>query len=424
MTGGITLNVCLLNDSFPPLIDGVANTVINYAENLMAFGDKVTVAVPQYPDVTDNYDYEVLRYPSFNTTKLVGYRAGYPFIGSAVNAMKGFHPDIYHSHCPAASTFMSRTLRESVPAPVVFTYHTKFDIDIARALKSHILQDMTCNAMIKNIEACDDVWVVSNGAGKNLRSLGYHGDYRVMNNGVDFPRKSPDPDAVKELREQYGLKDGIPVFLFVGRIMWYKGLRTVLDALSALNEAGKDFRFMCVGSGQDRDDVIRYADKVRITDKCIFVDAIHDRERLRTYYGAADLFLFLSDFDTNGIVVREAAACGLGSMLLRGSAAAEGTENFRNAFLVDDNPASAAAMLTRLCYEPQMMKTVGDRAMSELYFSWTDSVRIARDRYEQISDDYKSGKLKLKHQPGDSFFEFAADLNSVFERGKDLFSRN
>ena len=80
------MNVCLLNDSFPPLIDGVANTVINYAENLMAFGDKVTVAVPQYPDVTDNYDYEVLRYPSFNTTKLVGYRAGYPFIGSAVNA--------------------------------------------------------------------------------------------------------------------------------------------------------------------------------------------------------------------------------------------------------------------------------------------------------------------------------------------------
>ena len=418
------MDICLLNDSFPPLIDGVANTVINYAENLTSFGDKVTVAVPQYPDVVDDYDYEVIRYPSFDTTKFVGYRTGYPFAGAALDAVKEFRPDIYHSHCPAASTYMGRTFRESVPAPVVFTYHTKFDIDIARALRSHLLQDMTCNAMIKNIEACDEVWVVSEGAGKNLRSLGFHGEYRVMNNGVDFPKRKPDPEEVAKLRQQYGLTDGIPVFLFVGRIMWYKGLRTVLDAMAALKDAGKDFRFMCVGGGQDRDDVIRYAERIRITDKCIFVDAIHDREVLRTYYGAADLFVFLSDFDTNGIVVREAAACGLGSMLLRGSAAAEGVTNLENAVLVDENPASAAAMMTRLCYEPELMKSIGEKAMDELYFSWTDSVRVARNRYEQISDDYKSGRMTLKHQPVDSFFELTAELNSVFERGKDLFSRN
>ena len=27
-------SICLLNDSFPPLIDGVANTVVNYAQEL------------------------------------------------------------------------------------------------------------------------------------------------------------------------------------------------------------------------------------------------------------------------------------------------------------------------------------------------------------------------------------------------------
>lgn len=26
------LNVCLMNDSFPPVIDGVATTILNYAE--------------------------------------------------------------------------------------------------------------------------------------------------------------------------------------------------------------------------------------------------------------------------------------------------------------------------------------------------------------------------------------------------------
>ena len=418
------MNICLLNDSFPPLIDGVANTVINYAENLVSRGDNVTVAVPQYPGVVDDYDYGVIRYPSFDTTKLVGYRAGYPFTGFALDSVKEFKPDIYHSHCPASSTFMARTFRESIPAPVVFTYHTKFDIDIARALKSHILQDITCLAMIKNIEACDEIWVVSEGAGKNLRSLGFHGEYRVMNNGVDFEKGRPSSEKVISLRKKYSLEDGIPVFLFVGRIMWYKGLRIVLDALSALKEAGIDFRFLCVGDGQDKVEVIDYSKKCRINEKCIFIDAIHDREELRTYYGASDLFLFLSDFDTNGIVVREAAACGLGSMLLNGSAAAEGVTCLKNGILVEEKPASAAAMLTRLCYEPELMKKIGENAMNDLYFSWKDSVAVARARYEVIVDDYKSGRYSLKHQAADSFFGFTAELNSVFEKGKDLFNRN
>ncbi len=70
------------------------------------------------------------------------------------------------------------------------------------------------------------------------------------------------------------------------------------------------------------------------------------------------------------------------------------------------------------------MKSVGENAMDQLYYSWHDSVINARNRYLQIVDDYKCGKLELKHQYIDSFFEFTAELNSVFEKGKDLFSRN
>ena len=64
------------------------------------------------------------------------------------------------------------------------------------------------------------------------------------------------------------------------------------------------------------------------------------------------------------------------------------------------------------------------RRLSSLDDGGISGLFSARDRYEQINDDYKSGRLTLKHQAADSFFEFAAELNSVFERGKDLFSRN
>ncbi|MCQ2453905.1 MAG: glycosyltransferase [Clostridia bacterium] len=105
------IRTALLNDSFPPQIDGVANAVINYASLLHGRGDDVMVITPAYPGVEDHYDYEVLRYSSVDTTKIIGYRAGYPFSASAVQRVVDFAPDILHTHCPVSSLLMARVVR-------------------------------------------------------------------------------------------------------------------------------------------------------------------------------------------------------------------------------------------------------------------------------------------------------------------------
>ena len=62
----------------------------------------------------------------------------------------------------------------------------------------------------------------------------------------------------------------------------------------------------------------------------------------------ADMFLFPTSYDTNGIVVREAAACGLGSVLIKGSCAAEGITDRRNGYLIDENAESMAEAVEEL----------------------------------------------------------------------------
>ena len=60
---------------------------------------------------------------------------------------------------------MARILRKETDAPIIFTYHTKFDVDIARAVKAKFLQKESIKTLVDNISACDEVWVVSGGAG-------------------------------------------------------------------------------------------------------------------------------------------------------------------------------------------------------------------------------------------------------------------
>lgn len=357
------MKVCLLNDSFPPVIDGVANVVMNYADILQKekLAD-VLVGTPRYPDTNyGEYPYTVIPYQSFDTTKIVkGYRAGNPLDIEEIADMAAFAPDIIHTHCPVASTVVARMLRAKTDAPVIFTYHTKFDVDIAKG--------------------------------------------RVA------------VEEVKKVTKGYDLPEGIPVFLFVGRIIRYKGIPLILNSLSKLAESGQDFRMVFVGSGPDEEELKNQARTLGLLDgvehdKCIFTGPIYDRNVLRAWNTRADLFLFPSVYDTNGIVVREAAACGLPSVLIAGSCAAEGIIHGRNGYLIEENEDSFLTLLKEVCKNIEAVHQVGHHAMDEIYISWKDSVYEAHKRYGELLDLKKSGKLESrKYFISSRFSELSMDL--------------
>ena len=304
------LNVCLINDSFPPAIDGVANAVTNYAQIIARDYGSPTVVTPYYPDADDSvYPFPVVRYPSVDMTKLVGYRAGMPFSPEIATKLEKAHFDIIHSHCPITSTMLARSVRARLDVPLVFTYHTKFDIDIANAIRSKRLQEEAAKILVENISACDEVWTVSNGAGENLRKLGYKGDYIVMPNGVDFPQGRVSEALIDEVTKGYDLPRDVPLFLFVGRMMWYKGIRITLDALKKLSDAGFDFRMVFIGGGTDKKEIVAYSEKLGLAGKVFFTDPIHDRTHIRAWYCRANLFLFPSTFDSAGSSGLRARQC-------------------------------------------------------------------------------------------------------------------
>lgn len=398
------LNVCLVNDSFPPEIDGVANAVVNYAGIINESYGSATVVTPSNPQADDSaFPFPVCRYPSLDTTKLVGYRAGLPFSPEIQRHLDSQSFDIIHSHCPVSSTLLSRLLRERIDVPLVMTYHTKFDIDIAKAISSKLLQEEAKRILVENISACDEVWTVSRGAGENLRSLGYEGDYIIMPNGVDLPRGRVEDKLIEEACRDYDLPEGIPLFLFVGRMMWYKGIRIILDALKELSDSGRDFRMVFVGGGTDRDEIVDYCNKLGLEGRVFFCPAIHDRNIVRAWYCRANLFLFPSSFDTNGLVVREAAACGLASVLIRGSCAAEDVDDGETGFLIEENSRSMAEKLETLCQCPETVKRVGLQAQSRLYISWEEAVGRACRRYETVIENYRRGLYPQHEGLNDDF---------------------
>ena len=419
------LGICLLNDSFPPTVDGVATCVYNYASIIERTYGRAIVCTPSYPNVRDDYPFSVVRYPSIAVGgTLEGYRAGIPFNAKLLDHLRAQDIDLLHAHCPIMSALLARTLREQIHKPIVMSYHTKFDVEIEKALPLKSMQKAAARLLIGNVAACDEVWVVSRGAGENLRALGYEGEYQVMENGVDFAKGRAPEEQVRLINEQNHLTPDGAALLFVGRLMWYKGIRTILDGLKIARAQGAKFTMLFVGDGVEKNEIVAYAEELGLSDVCRFVPAVHDREVLRAYYTRANMFLFPSDFDTNGIVVREAAACGTPSLLLRGSCAAEGIIDGRNGLLIHKDASELSDAVRRVCADLSYAQEIGEHAMNEIYLSWEEAVARAYARYQIVCDNYarrarSAGEERPIHK-GDDFFRVMAYVCKNKEHQKPL----
>ena len=405
-------DICLISDSFPPVMDGVATAVYNYANVLHNKGWGVSVVTPVHPQADDSaFEYPVIRYPGVDRSRQIGYVVGNPFTAATIKKITKKDIGLLHSHCPATSNILAMELRAALDVPIVLTYHTKYEIEIRKAIHSELFSSMAIKLLVESVSVCDELWVVSEGAGKSLRKLGYKGDYLVMENGVDMKRHVAEPALIRNATSGFDLPEGIPVFLFVGRLQWYKGIRIILDALSDLRSSGKDFRMVFVGKGQEEGEIKAYCEKLCLSDRCFFPGPVYDREILAAWYSRADLFLFPSTFDTNGLVVREAAACSLGSVLVRGSCASEGVEDGVDGLLIDENAASLAVCLMKVLQHPESMKRIGESASERLYLSWDDAVARAMERYEIVMDNYRSGKTAKKRiSPMESFMTLSSRI--------------
>ena len=388
MVSIVRLRVGEFNDSFPPTIDGVAQAVKNYATYLQKKHCDVTVVTPAYKNVVDQYPFEVFRYQSIPLDSRIGYRAGNPFNPETQIKLRHKNFDLMHIHSPFASSMLVNTINLRHRVPVVLTYHTKFEIDIGKRVPNEMFRKIAMRFLLDNINAVDEVWAVTEKCGEALRQVGYKGNFLVMENGTDFAFGKADPLRVMQLREAYMVPEDTFVFLFVGRMMWYKNVRLILDSLKLAQKHGLSFRCFMIGGGFDAEDIKAYANACGLADSVIFTGPIYDREYLRVFYSMADMFLFPSTYDTSGIVVKEAAACECPALLVRDSCAAEGAVDQVSGFLAEERADSCAAAILNACQSRDKLEIVGRSAGETLYLSWETAVERAYKRYTEIIETW------------------------------------
>ena len=385
------------NDSYFPIMDGVGMTAHSYAFWLNEKYGKSMVVAPNVKDYKDKVSYEVIRFKSVLLPGMNPYRVGLPRIDVEYKKkIKKVGFDLIHAHCPFISGQAAQKLAKKLNIPFVTTFHTKYRDDFAKVFNNHYFVDFLVNMTLNLYNSADMVWVPNTATGQTLKEYGFNGSFEVMPNGTDMavPGNKKLIGFRKKGLEMIKAGNDEFVMLFVGQHRWEKNVRLIIESLRMIKESGKSFKMVFVGEGYASGDMKKLVKSYKLQDHVVFMKVITDREDLQCVFAASDLFVFPSVYDNSPLVIQEAAAFDIPSVLVRNSSSAEKIIDGANGFLVENDLGDLTKMISGLMNNRQLIRKAGEGARKTIYHPWEAIVDDVYQRYTDIIKEHRKSSGK------------------------------
>jgi 1,2-diacylglycerol 3-alpha-glucosyltransferase len=362
----------------------VALAVENCAHWMKQKGEDVCVVTLKAPNSNDEHlNFPVYRYRSIPIIGRKPYRFGLPKLDlSFRNELDHISFKLVHAHSPFSAGNIALNIAKKNNIPFVASFHSKYQDDFERAVHNKQVAKLMVKDVIKFYEMADEVWIPQPAVEETIRKYGYKGKLVVVDNGNDFATSQPVQPIKDSARKRLHIKEDETVLLFVGQHIWEKNTRMIIESLALLGDL--PFKMYFIGVGYAEDDMKQLAYQLGLGSKIEFLGMITDREILKRYYAASDLFLFPSIYDNAPLVVREAAALHTPSILVKDSTASEIITDNYNGFLIDNSAYGLSNKILKLIENKELIKSVGNTASKTIARSWESVTEEVLDRYNHL----------------------------------------
>jgi UDP-glucose:(heptosyl)LPS alpha-1,3-glucosyltransferase len=206
---------------------------------------------------------------------------------------------------------------------------------------------------------------------------------RVIPNGVDLTIFDPAncERYRRPLRESLGLGQN-PVLLFAGYEFYWKGLGTLLQAVSQMR---RDDLWVLVAGRTPTPYIRRCIQRLGLGRRVRFSGPIAE---IQTLYAASDIFVLPTRYEAFGLVIAEAMASGLPVVTTRVAGAAEWIEHGRNGILLEVpvDPDILAKELTALLEDEPRQRRLGaeGRRTAETHWNLARVTDQVLDLYREL----------------------------------------
>jgi glycosyltransferase involved in cell wall biosynthesis len=302
------VRILLITATYPPSANGVAVSVNNLFKEFREMGHKVVVLAPSNNgknSVSDN----VIRYPSLPNPVIKDYPI--PLLPITAKIMKLLYKtrfDIVHAHHPSYIYFFADIVSVINNVPLVFTYHTRYGQYIKENLKflPKKLSKKVAGYSVKRVCKNADLVIAPSKFMEALLAKKYP-DTKIETVPTGLSKFDNPKESVGELRKKNKLPRDKTILLSVSRIAREKNSQLLIRTMNFL---GDKYHLVMVGTGPQEDKLKRMTEKRGLQNKVTFVGKV-PHGRVSEFYKLADILVFPSFTETQGLTLLEAAHFGL-----------------------------------------------------------------------------------------------------------------
>jgi len=292
----------MLTNTFTPHVGGVARSVQTTADGLRSWGHDVRVIAPEFDQLTQDPEW-VIRVPAWANVQGSGFSAALPKVANWFTRLYtiDFQPDIIHSHHPFLLGDHAVELSKKLRAPLVFTWHTKYEEYAHHFKLPGKYVGPVASAVLKKAlnytRSCSRVIAPSTGILEILKTRGVTAPISVVPTGINPAHFQGNRVAA---RRAMNLENRFVVG-HVGRLTKEKNLRALAAAVKQFLHDRSDAVFLLIGDGAERDALIAELPAAQV-----HYIGVQSGAALADAYAAMDVFAFTSKSETQGMVLAEA----------------------------------------------------------------------------------------------------------------------
>lgn len=335
------MRIAFFTDSYLPNVDGVVTSICNYRNELESRGHKVYIFSPgSRQQKENNRDPKVHYFTSTTFKPYPDYRIALFNFLAPVKLIREYEIDVIHSHGIATTGLAAISSSQKLGIPALATFHT-----IVPNASHYITGNQQLQGMVHSVTWKYLTWYYShykkviapsNFAKCLLEERGLK-NIIVQPSGINFERYNTVLNSEdSSIRKNLKIKKGEGIVIFVGRIALEKNIEEIIESMPTLLNTVPKTRVVIVGKGPALEHYRQLVKSKALEQHFLFTGYLEDDDLVKVY-SMADVFVFPSKFDTQGLAVVEALAAGVPAVVKAGSAVSEYIENGKNGAIYSNN---------------------------------------------------------------------------------------
>ncbi len=305
----VALKILFISDVYFPRINGVSTSIRTFVKQMQDMSHTVHLIAPEYGVKTEDEAW-IKRIPARSIyfdpeDKLMKYGVAL----DGLMALRSEEYDIVHIHTPFVAHYLGLKLAHLLDVPCVETYHTFFEDYLHHYLPfipKGIAKGIARFISRRQCNAVDAIVAPSQPMLDVLRQYGVKSKAEVVPTGLQAHSFAKADGTA--FRAKYGIAQDRPIGLFVGRVAFEKNISFLLRMWVDLIKKQPNALLVVAGEGPAEASLHALSKELNLEDNIKFIGYLDRNTELNACYQSADVFVFSSLSETQGLVLLEAMA--------------------------------------------------------------------------------------------------------------------